>query len=154
MFRGCPFGPVTEPAWPKKKREGFAAATTDAARRFFYALFIYQPPLGSAWRILFLFTTTARAAEAVAVAEAETAAAAAVATTMPAYQADNHTHTHKCMCMCMCIAHRPTFARCACKKEKNRHKWQLVRTTFLRRSFFGPFFALAARTTTHSLTGQ
>lgn len=35
MFRGCPFGPVTEPAWPKKKREGFAAATTDAARRFF-----------------------------------------------------------------------------------------------------------------------
>lgn len=84
----------------------------------------------------------------------ETTAAAAVATTMPAYQADNHTHTHKCMCMCMCIAHRPTFARCACKKEKNRHKWQLVRTTFLRRSFFGPFFALAARTTTHSLTGQ
>lgn len=120
---------------------------------FFYALFICQPPLGSAWRILFLFTTTARA-EAVAVAVAETAAAAAVATTMPAYQADNHTHTHKCMCMCMCIAHRPTFARCACKKEKNRHKWQLVRTTFLRRSFFGPFFALAARTTTHSLTGQ
>lgn len=38
---------------------------------FFYALFICQPPLGSAWRILFLFTTTARAAEAVAVAVAE-----------------------------------------------------------------------------------
>lgn len=49
---------------------------------FFYALFICQS-LGSAWRILFLFTTTAETA-------------AAVATTMPAYQADNHTHTHTC----------------------------------------------------------
>lgn len=140
MFRGCPFGPVTEPAWPKKKREGFAAATTDAARlAFFYALFICQCVAYP----FFIYNNSSTSRGSGSGSDGGSSSG-------NNYASLSHTHmlTH------MCTAHRPTFACCACKKEKNRHKWQLVRTTFLRRSFFGPFFALAARTTTHSLTGQ
>lgn len=80
---------------------------------FFYALFICQS-LGSAWRILFLFTTTAAR-----VAVAETAAA--VATTMPAYQADKHRHTHThthAHVQCVHVHIGPHSQFCACKKEK------------------------------------
>lgn len=154
MFRGCPFGPVTEPAWPKKKREGFAAATTDAARRFFMHFSFVSRRLAVRGVSFFYLQQQHEQRQWQWQWQRDGGGSSSSNNYASLSGRQPHTHIRMHMCMCMCSAHRPTFARCACKKEKNRHKWQLVRTTFLRRSFFGPFFALAARTTTHSLTGQ